>query len=62
MGRMVWTRYCPKCRGSGEMDCRSCGGSGYTWYGGQCDNCGGTGRETCDECDGSGEIEVEEDD
>lgn len=61
MGRMVYTRYCPKCHGSGDMECPSCGGDGYSWSGGQCSRCYGTGEVTCNKCGGSGEIEVEED-
>ncbi len=57
----VYRKRCPRCNGSGEMDCCSCHGTGYNLYGGQCGNCGGTGRETCDVCGGSGEIEEEAD-
>ena len=61
MGRMVYTRMCPKCHGSGDMTCPSCHGEGYDyWDGGQCDRCNGTGEITCDRCGGSGEIEAED--
>lgn len=62
MGRMVYTRMCPRCSGSGDMSCPACGGDGYSWYGGQCSRCYGTGEVTCEKCGGSGDIEVEEDD
>lgn len=61
MESMVYRSMCPMCHGSGDIDCPSCGGSGYNW-GGQCHRCYGTGEVTCNECGGSGEIEVEEDD
>ena len=61
MEKMVYTRMCPKCHGSGEMACPSCNGEGYDfWDGGQCDRCNGTGEVTCDRCGGSGEIETED--
>ena len=60
MARMVYMRMCPKCCGSGDMSCPSCGGEGYDFFdGGQCDRCNGTGEVTCDKCGGSGEIEAE---
>lgn len=60
MGKMVYTSYCRKCHGSGNMDCPCCGGDGYDFFGGQCHNCCGTGEVTCDECGGSGEIELDD--
>ena len=61
MGKMVYKRMCPKCYGSGEMECPSCGGEGYDYFdGGQCDRCNGTGEITCDRCGGSGDIEVDD--
>ena len=53
---------CHKCHGSGEMECSVCGGSGYSWSGGQCYHCYGEGTETCKECNGDGYIEEEEED
>lgn len=50
---------CGRCNGSGEVDCKACGGSGYSWSGGQCGYCGGLGWETCPECGGDGYIEEE---
>ena len=51
---------CDRCRGSGETDCRACGGDGYSWYGGQCTRCGGLGWEDCPDCNGAGYVEEEE--
>lgn len=62
MGRVVYRCMCPKCHGSGDMSCPSCGGDGYNWGGGQCYRCYGTGEVTCEKCGGSGDIEEEEDD
>lgn len=58
--RIYVRKRCRKCHGSGEVDCKSCGGSGYSWSGGQCGSCGGTGLMTCPECNGDGYVEVEE--
>ena len=58
MGNDVnYIKNCPKCNGSGEMDCPSCGGLGYDYMdGGQCDRCDGTGDVTCNRCGGSGVV------
>ncbi len=61
MVKVVYRKKCPKCHGSGDVDCPACGGDGYSWYGGQCSRCYGMGVITCDECNGSGDIEVDED-
>ena len=61
MAKIIYKRYCPKCHGSGDMVCPSCGGDGYSLGGGQCSRCYGTGETTCSQCSGSGEIEVERD-
>ena len=58
--KMYVRKRCNKCNGSGDVDCKACGGSGYSWSGGQCGNCGGTGLQTCPKCNGDGYIEVEE--
>ena len=40
--RIIYTRSCPKCSGTGEMPCPECNGSGYDPYdGGQCSKCAG---------------------
>lgn len=52
---------CDRCHGHGKIDCRSCGGDGYNWYGGQCSSCGGLGWEDCPDCNGDCYIEEEED-
>ena len=54
-------KHCHRCNGSGEIDCKSCGGDGYNYYGGQCTRCGGLGWEECPDCNGDGYIEEEED-
>ena len=41
-------------RGSGEVDCSTCGGSGEE----DCPYCNGTGEEDCRYCNGSGQIYV----
>ena len=58
---MYIRKRCDRCNGSGEVDCKACGGSGYSWSGGQCGYCGGLGLETCPDCNGDGYIEEESD-
>ena len=52
---------CYRCNGNSEVECSSCGGSGYSWSGGQCSYCYGEGTVTCPECNGDGYIEEESD-
>lgn len=58
----VWcdddTEECETCRGSGQVICKSCGGSGWVSgrYGEIC--CGGT--DTCPTCDGDGYVKRSE--
>ena len=56
---------CNMCRGTGEIDmtCRSCGGSGYDFDGGQCEDCLGIGTQEdqpCSNCGGTGYIDDDE--
>ena len=53
-------RLCRRCNGSGDIDCRYCGGDGYNAYDGQCSCCGGVGTVECPDCNGDGYIEEEE--
>lgn len=48
---------CYLCKGSGELDCSSCGKSGLDKDGNTCTTCKGLGTEKCYTCKGSGQIE-----
>ena len=48
---------CKVCKGSGEMICPRCGGSGRFDNGETCYYCHGSGKTECTACDGTGKVD-----
>lgn len=52
---------CFFCKGSGKVDCSSCGGYGEDDDGDPCNSCKGAGVEDCSSCDGTGQVDDDDD-